>query len=87
MKEIALKMLEQHKQGEMFLNLTRGYQPKSYADAYRAQDYFHKLSSRGPLGGFKIALASKVQQDLTGVDHPLYGGIFKGEIETGPAKI
>ena len=37
--------------------------------------------------GFKIGLASKTQQELTGINHPLYGGIFKNEIETSPAQI
>lgn len=86
-KAIALEMLKQHQKGEPFVNLSPEYQPKSFTDAYRAQEFFQKLSNRGPLGGFKIGLASKTQQELTGISHPLYGGIFKKEIETSPATI
>ena len=49
-------------------------------EAYLAQKLFHEQSGRSELGGHKIALASKVQQELCGIDHPIAGGIFKNEI-------
>lgn len=82
--QMALAMLEQHERGLKFNNLSNALSPRSLLEAYDAQDYFHKLSNRGGLGGYKIALTSKVQQELTGVKHPLYGGIFLNEIRTGP---
>ena len=83
----AMEMIAQHRSGSRFKNLSQEFQPKNLTDAYEAQDMFHRLSNRGILGGFKIALASKVQQELTGVNHPLYGGIFAKEIIMSPAKI
>lgn len=84
---IAMEMLKQHTIGSRFENLSQDFMPKTVQDAYESQDYFQKFSTRGELGGFKIALASKVQQNLTGIKHPLYGGIFSSEILPSPAKI
>ena len=59
--------------------------PKGFDEAYRAQQVFQKNSNRGELGGFKIALASKIQQELCGIDHPIAGGIFANEINSSPS--
>jgi 2-keto-4-pentenoate hydratase len=58
--------------------------PKNLNEAYKIQEIFQKNSGRGQLGGFKIALASKVQQELCGIDHPIAGGIFANEIKSSP---
>ncbi|MEM7239684.1 MAG: fumarylacetoacetate hydrolase family protein [Pseudomonadota bacterium] len=88
--EIAWEIVRQHRDGETFHNLGGGLAPRDLDEAYAAQDAFHAIHAsgeRGRLGGRKIALASKVQQDLCGVDHPIAGGLFESEILTSPAKL
>ena len=78
-------MLDQHKSQQNFQNLPQILMPKNFEEAYEIQQIFQKNSGRGKLGGFKIALASKVQQELCGIDHPIAGGIFANEIKNSPA--
>ena len=85
MEEIAQFMLYQHKSQQNFQNLPQTLMPENFEEAYETQKIFQKNSGRGELGGFKIALASKVQQELCGIDHPIAGGIFANEIKTSPA--
>ena len=87
---IARAIMAQHQAGEAFCNLTGDLAPVDLAEAYAAQARLHALHAeggRGALGGRKIALASKVQQELCGVDHPIAGGIFAREIVDSPATI
>lgn len=89
-EEIAWEIVRQHREGEAFYNLSAGLAPRDLDEAYAAQNALHKIHAsegRGILGGRKIALASKVQQDLCGVDHPIAGGIFKQEILESPADV
>jgi len=87
---IAQALKTAHDKGENFENLKGDLAPADEDEAYAAQWCFHRLhgqEGRGPLGGRKIALASQVQQELCGIDHPIAGGIFAREIQTSPAKI
>ena len=84
-EKIAQFMLDQHKSQQNFQNLPQTLMPENFEEAYETQKIFQKNSGRGELGGFKIALASKVQQELCGIDHPIAGGIFANEIKTSPA--
>jgi 2-keto-4-pentenoate hydratase len=84
LKQIAKFMLDQHKSKQNFQNLPETLMPKNLNEAYKIQEIFQKNSGRGQLGGFKIALASKVQQELCGIDHPIAGGIFANEIKSSP---
>ncbi len=84
-EKIAQFMLNQHKSQQNFQNLPQTLMPENLEEAYETQKIFQKNSGRGELGGFKIALASKVQQELCGIDHPIAGGIFANEIKTSPA--
>ena len=84
-EKIAQFMLDQHKSQQNFQNLPQTLMPENLEEAYETQKIFQKNSGRGELGGFKIALASKVQQELCGIDHPIAGGIFANEIKTSPA--
>ena len=84
-EKIAQFMLNQHKSQQNFQNLPQTLMPENFEEAYETQKIFQKNSGRGELGGFKIALASKVQQELCGIDHPIAGGIFANEIKTSPA--
>ena len=84
-EKIAQFMLNQHKSQQNFQNLPQTLMPENLEEAYETQKIFQKNSGRGELGGFKIALASKIQQELCGIDHPIAGGIFANEIKTSPA--
>ena len=88
--KIAQAIMAAHAAGEPFGNLDGDLAPEDLAQAYAAQARLHELHAeggRGILGGRKIALASKVQQELCGVDHPIAGGIFANEIVASPAAI
>ncbi|MEX2519792.1 MAG: hypothetical protein WD969_10725 [Paracoccaceae bacterium] len=87
---IAREIIRQHQTGETFSIFEAPMAPRDMDEAYAAQFHLHRLHAaegRGPLGGRKIALASKVQQELCGVDHPIAGGIFAREIHQSPAKL
>tara|TARA_A100001011_G_scaffold376710_1_gene439596 strand:+ start:1500 stop:1652 length:153 start_codon:yes stop_codon:yes gene_type:complete len=45
-------------------------------DLYKAQFIFQKNAKRGKIGGYKIALASKVQQQFCSKNNPKAGGVF-----------
>ena len=64
LEKIAQFMLDQHKSKQNFQNLPQTLMPKDFDEAYKIQKIFQENSGRGSLGGFKIALASKVQQQL-----------------------
>ena len=85
LKKIAQFMLDQHYSKKNFQNLTETLMPSDFDEAYKVQEIFQKNSGRGALGGFKIALASKIQQELCGIDHPIAGGIFANEIKSSPS--
>ena len=85
LKKIAQFMLDQHYSKKNFQNLTETLMPSDFDEAYKVQEIFQKNSGRGELGGFKIALASKIQQKLCGIDHPIAGGIFANEIKSSPS--
>tara|TARA_B110000438_G_scaffold270103_1_gene287000 strand:+ start:141 stop:914 length:774 start_codon:yes stop_codon:yes gene_type:complete len=84
-EQIAKYMLDQHQNKMPFQNLPTSLKPSDINEAYKAQSIFHKVSGRGVLGGYKIALASKIQQELCGIDHPIAGGIFAKEIKSSPS--
>lgn len=87
---IAREIMRQHQDGETYANLSGDLAPTDAAEAYAAQFRLHELQAkgpRGPLGGRKIALASAVQQELCGVDHPIAGGVFASEIHQSPTEI
>lgn len=84
---IAREIYRQHKARETYRSFMGDEGPRDMAEAYAAQFRFHELHAekgRGAIGGRKIALASKVQQQLCGVDEPIVGGIFAREIFHGP---
>ena len=85
LEQIAQYMLDQHNSKQNFENLPEKLMPKDFDEAYETQKIFQENSGRGSLGGFKIALASKVQQQLCGIDHPVAGGIFANEIKSSPS--
>ena len=84
---IAKKLISEHKDKIPFQNLGKNLNPCSKSEAYIAQDYFHKMAGRGELGGYKIALSSKVQQEHHKINEPLFGALFKSEIFFSPKVI
>ena len=70
-------------------NLPDDLKPASIAEAYRAQDIYHRLAEPvyGPVGGVKVATTTKVMQDLMGITHPCGGAIFAKTIHASPARI
>ena len=42
---------------------------------------FSKNAKRGKIGGYKIALASKVQQQLCSINNPIAGGVQKRNLQ------
>lgn len=85
--KIAEFLVDSHLNDKDFANLEGNLTPSNFDEAYDAQDYFQKLISRGELGGFKIALSSKVQQEHHKINQPVYGGIFKKEIYQSPKSV
>ena len=86
-EKIANFMINEHRDNKIYKNLPDNLKPKNIEEAYLAQNIFHKTIGRGELGGYKIALASKIQQQLCGIDHPIAGAIFKNEIHHSPCEI
>ena len=76
-----------HESGSTFYNLEKDMKPKDFEEAYQIQKQLQQKLPRGPLGGYKIALSSKIQQDYHNISHPVYGGLFKNEIFTSPKTI
>jgi len=92
LNKAAAELYRAHLAGESFRPLTGELCPDSITDAYRIQQAFQLLHAknsdgRGIIGGRKIALASKVQQELCGIDHPIGGGIFANDIQASPASV
>lgn len=87
---IAREIYRQHEARERFESFTSADSPRDMGEAYAAQFRLHDLHAekgRGAIGGRKIALASKTQQELCGVDEPIVGGIFAKEIFHGPTTL
>src|ERR1041385_2849642 len=63
--------------------------PASIAEAYAAQEVYHRLAEPvyGPVAGVKVATTTKVMQQLMGITHPCGGAIFARTIHASPARI
>lgn len=61
----------------------------SIAEAYEAQIIVQQAFAvkRGAIAGRKIALAAKAMQEFVGIDHPVGGAIFAGDVHDSPAEI
>jgi 2-keto-4-pentenoate hydratase len=78
-----------HRARARYQNLPETIAPKSFEDAYAAQEALCALwlPRLGPIAGRKIAVTTKVMQELMGIDHPCGGNIFSSRIHTSPATI
>jgi 2-keto-4-pentenoate hydratase len=72
-----------------YANLPEHLKPGSIAEAYAAQEAYHRLAepTYGPVGGVKVATTTKVMQQLMGITHPCGGAIFARTIHRSPARI
>jgi 2-keto-4-pentenoate hydratase len=72
-----------------YQNLPEAIAPKTFDEAYAAQEALCALwePRLGPIAGRKIAVTTKVMQELMGIDHPCGGMIFASRVHRSPAKI
>ena len=62
--------------------------PADIDEAYAVRQVFEDIgiaSGRGAIAGYKIGLTTPIMQQLCGVDEPVYGAIFGGEVRRAPA--
>ena len=86
---MARHMWDARRARAKYANLPDDLKPASIAEAYLAQDIYHRLAEPvyGPVGGVKVATTTKVMQDLMGITHPCGGAIFAKTIHASPARI
>ena len=80
---------EAHRIRARYQNLPEGIAPTSFDEAYAAQEALCALwePRLGPIAGRKIAVTTKVMQELMGIDHPCGGAIFASRVHKSPARI
>ena len=64
--------------------------PADLDEAYairRAFEECEQAAGRGAVAGFKIGLTTPIMQQLCGVEEPVYGAIFAGEVHHGRAEL
>ena len=86
-EKISTFLFESHERGDRFLNLEKDMKPQDFNEAYEIQKRLRQKLPRGQLGGYKVALSSKIQQDYHKISHPVYGGLFKNEIFYSPKTV
>jgi 2-keto-4-pentenoate hydratase len=86
---MAQYMWEARRGRKNYANLPDKLKPATIAEAYQAQEVYHRLAEPvyGPIAGVKVAVATKVMQQLMGITHPCGGAIFSRTIHTSPARI
>ena len=70
--------------------LPRELYPADLDDAYRIRAAFQAIEEaggRGPIAGWKIAITTKVMQELCGIEEPCYGAIFASEVHRRKAEL
>ncbi|MGD9801782.1 MAG: 2-keto-4-pentenoate hydratase [Hyphomicrobiaceae bacterium] len=82
----ARYIADAHAARQPYGNLAGVLEPPSIADAYAVQEELRKLWEpiHGPVAGLKIAVTTKVMQELMGIDHPCGGMIYARNIHTSP---
>jgi len=89
LEAMAQHMWNARRAHQNYANLPDDLKPGSIAEAYQAQEVYHRLAEPmfGPVGGVKVATTTKVMQDLMGITHPCGGAIFARTIHASPARI
>ncbi len=87
--EAARFLDEAHRARARYQNLPEAIAPRNFDDAYAAQEALCALwePRLGPIAGRKIAVTTKVMQELMGIDHPCGGTIFSSRVHNSPATI
>ena len=87
--EAARFLDEAHRARARYQNLPPAIAPSNFDEAYAAQEALCALwePKLGPVAGRKIAVTTKVMQELMGIDHPCGGTIFSSRIHKSPARI
>lgn len=76
--------------GNRLTGLPDDLRPADLAEAYAMQDALQALWRAGGAGaivGWKVALTSKVMQQLVGVGEPCAGAIFASRLHPSPARV
>jgi 2-keto-4-pentenoate hydratase len=78
-----------HRSRAHYQNLPEVLAPATFDDAYAAQEALRAVwePRLGRVAGLKIAVTTKVMQELMGIDHPCGGMIFASRIHRSPAGI
>ena len=78
-----------HANREAYQNLSGALEPPSIADAYAVQEALRTLWEplHGPVAGLKIAVTTKVMQELMGIDHPCGGMIYARNVHASPYQL
>ena len=63
--------------------------PADFDEAYAAQEIVQArwAATRGPIVGYKIAITTKVMQELMGIDQPCAGAVFSRTLHASPATV
>jgi 2-keto-4-pentenoate hydratase len=87
--EAARFLDEAHRARARYQNLPEAIAPTNFDEAYAAQEALCALwePKLGPIAGRKIAVTTKVMQELMGIDHPCGGTIFSSRVHKSPARI
>jgi 2-keto-4-pentenoate hydratase len=87
--EAARFLDEAHRARARYQNLPEALAPTTFDEAYAAQEALVALwePKLGAVAGRKIAVTTKVMQELMGIDHPCGGNIFASRIHRSPATI
>jgi 2-keto-4-pentenoate hydratase len=87
--DMAQHMWDARRARQNYANLPEALKPATIAEAYQAQEVYHRLAEPvyGAVGGVKVATTTKVMQQLMGITHPCGGAIFARTIHASPARI
>jgi 2-keto-4-pentenoate hydratase len=82
----AAFIADAHARRQKYENLSGPLEPPAITDAYAVQEALRTLwePHRGPVVGLKIAVTTKVMQELMGIDHPCGGMIYANTVHTSP---
>jgi 2-oxo-3-hexenedioate decarboxylase/2-keto-4-pentenoate hydratase len=64
-------------------------QPRDFDEAYAVADVLQQrwAETRGPVVGYKVAITTKVMQELMGINEPCAGAIFRRFLHASPATV
>ena len=79
---------EQRETKSVFQNFNQMFNLESFEDAYLVQDALESVwADKGEVVGFKLALTSKVMQEMFGVNTSFKGNLFSRTILKGDQSI